>query len=68
MSAPRSLLDEVLPRFDANEVHQVWVPARRRWFGLAAARSAGAGWWRSSAAPFAPAKRREISVRRRSWL
>jgi hypothetical protein len=27
MSAPRSLLDEVLPRFDANEVHQVWVPA-----------------------------------------
>jgi hypothetical protein len=27
MSAPRSLLDEVLPRFDADEVHQVWVPA-----------------------------------------
>ena len=28
MSAPRSLLDEVLPRFDAREVHDIWVPAR----------------------------------------
>jgi hypothetical protein len=28
MSASRSLLDEVLPRFDASEVHDVWVPAR----------------------------------------
>jgi hypothetical protein len=28
MSAQRSLLDEVLSRFDANEVHEVWVPAR----------------------------------------
>jgi hypothetical protein len=28
MSAPRSLLDEVLPRFDANEVHDILVPAR----------------------------------------
>jgi hypothetical protein len=28
MSAPRSLLEEVLPRFDASEVHDVWVPAR----------------------------------------
>jgi hypothetical protein len=27
MSAPRSLLEEVLPRFDANEVHGVWVAA-----------------------------------------
>jgi hypothetical protein len=27
MSAPRSLLAEVLPRFDASEVHDVWVPA-----------------------------------------
>jgi hypothetical protein len=27
MSAPRSLLDEVLPRFDASEVHNLWVPA-----------------------------------------
>jgi hypothetical protein len=27
MSAPRSLLEEVLPRFDANEVHDVWVAA-----------------------------------------
>jgi hypothetical protein len=27
MSAPRSLLEEVLPRFDASEVHDVWVPA-----------------------------------------
>jgi hypothetical protein len=27
MKAPRSLLDEVLPRFDASEVHDVWVPA-----------------------------------------
>jgi hypothetical protein len=24
----RSLLDEVLPRFDATEVHDVWIPAR----------------------------------------
>jgi hypothetical protein len=28
MSASRSLLDEVLPHFDANEVHDVWIPAR----------------------------------------
>jgi hypothetical protein len=28
MSAQQSLLDEVLSRFDANEVHEVWVPAR----------------------------------------
>jgi len=28
MSAPRPLLDEALPRFDASEVHGVWVPAR----------------------------------------
>jgi hypothetical protein len=28
MSAPRSLLDEVMPRFDASEMHDVWVPAR----------------------------------------
>lgn len=28
MSAPRSLLDEVLPRFDANELHDIWIPAR----------------------------------------
>jgi hypothetical protein len=28
MSAPRSLLEEVLPSFDAREVHDVWVPAR----------------------------------------
>jgi hypothetical protein len=28
MSARRSLLDGVLSRFDANEVHDVWVPAR----------------------------------------
>jgi hypothetical protein len=27
MSAPRPLLEEVLPRFDANEVHDVWVAA-----------------------------------------
>jgi hypothetical protein len=27
MSGSPSLLDEVLPRFDANEVHEVWVPA-----------------------------------------
>ena len=27
MSGSPSLLDEVLPRFDANEVHDVWVPA-----------------------------------------
>jgi hypothetical protein len=27
MSAPRSLLEEVLPRFDATEVHDVWVAA-----------------------------------------
>jgi hypothetical protein len=27
MSAPRSLLDEVLPCFDATEVHTVWVAA-----------------------------------------
>jgi hypothetical protein len=28
MRAPPSLLDEVLPRFDAGEVHELWVPAR----------------------------------------
>ena len=28
MSAPRSLLEEVLPRFDAREVHDLWIPAR----------------------------------------
>jgi hypothetical protein len=28
MNAPRSLLEEVLPRFDASEVHDVWVAAR----------------------------------------
>jgi hypothetical protein len=28
MCAPPSLLDEVLPRCDAGEVHEVWVPAR----------------------------------------
>jgi hypothetical protein len=27
MSAPRSLLDEVLPRLDANGVYELWVPA-----------------------------------------
>ena len=27
MNAQRSLLEEVLPRFDANEVHDVWVTA-----------------------------------------
>jgi hypothetical protein len=27
MSTPRSLLEEVLPRFDASEVHDVWVAA-----------------------------------------
>jgi hypothetical protein len=27
MSAQRSLLEEVLPRFDASEVHEVWVEA-----------------------------------------
>ena len=27
MNVPRSLLDEVLPRFDASEVHEVWVAA-----------------------------------------
>lgn len=27
MNTPRSLLEEVLPRFDANEVHDVWVAA-----------------------------------------
>jgi hypothetical protein len=68
MSAPRSLLDEVLPRFDANEVHQVWVPApppvvrpgsdaiRRSWLAAIQRRA------------LRPAKRRESSVRRRSWL
>jgi hypothetical protein len=24
----RPLLDEVLPRFDASEVHDVWIPAQ----------------------------------------
>jgi hypothetical protein len=28
LSAPQSLIVEVLPRFDASEVHDVWVPAR----------------------------------------
>jgi hypothetical protein len=28
MSTPPSLLEEVLPRFDASEVHDVWVAAR----------------------------------------
>jgi hypothetical protein len=28
VNVPRSLLDEVLPHFDASEVHDVWVPAR----------------------------------------
>jgi hypothetical protein len=28
MSASPSLLEEVLPRFDAREVHDIWVPAR----------------------------------------
>jgi hypothetical protein len=28
MSAPRSLLEEVMPRFDAREVHDVWVAAQ----------------------------------------
>lgn len=28
MSAQPSLLAETLPRFDANEVHQLWVPAQ----------------------------------------
>jgi hypothetical protein len=27
MNVPRSLLEEVLPRFDASEVHEVWVAA-----------------------------------------
>jgi hypothetical protein len=27
MNAPQSLLDEVLPRFSAREVHDIWVPA-----------------------------------------
>jgi hypothetical protein len=27
MNAPRSLLDEVLPHFDASEVHDVWIDA-----------------------------------------
>jgi hypothetical protein len=27
MNVPRSLLEEVLPRFDASEVHDVWVAA-----------------------------------------
>jgi hypothetical protein len=27
MNAPRSLLEEVLARFDAGEVHDVWVTA-----------------------------------------
>jgi hypothetical protein len=26
-TGPRSLLDEVLPRFDVHEVHETWVPA-----------------------------------------
>lgn len=26
-AAPRSLLDRVMPRFDAHEVHETWVPA-----------------------------------------
>jgi hypothetical protein len=28
MSAPRSLLEEVMPRFEASETHDVWVAAR----------------------------------------
>jgi len=28
LSAPQSLIEEVLPRFDAGEVHDVWVLAR----------------------------------------
>jgi hypothetical protein len=28
MDAPRSLLDEAMQSFDANEVHDIWVPAR----------------------------------------
>jgi hypothetical protein len=28
MNVPRSLLEEVLPRFDASEVHDVWVAAQ----------------------------------------
>jgi hypothetical protein len=28
MHRPQSLLEEVLPRFDANEVHDLWVPAQ----------------------------------------
>jgi hypothetical protein len=28
MNAPRSLLEEVLPRFDASETHEVWVAAQ----------------------------------------
>ena len=28
MNAPQSLLDEVLPRFSAREVHDIWVPAQ----------------------------------------
>jgi hypothetical protein len=28
MNAPRSVLEEVLPRFDAREVHDVWVAAQ----------------------------------------
>jgi hypothetical protein len=30
MSASRSLLDEVLPRFDASEVHDTWYRHERR--------------------------------------
>jgi hypothetical protein len=28
MTAPASLLEEVLPQFDATEVHDVWIPAQ----------------------------------------
>lgn len=28
IGAPPSLLEEALPRFDAREVHEIWVPAR----------------------------------------
>jgi hypothetical protein len=28
MSTPRSLLEKMRPRFDASEVHDVWVPAQ----------------------------------------
>jgi hypothetical protein len=28
MSASRSLLEDVLPHFDARKLHDVWVPAR----------------------------------------